>query len=46
MLFIDGWGYGKLGVAGSFGVDASMGIVASVLLGALLIWVTPRHEAC
>jgi PAT family beta-lactamase induction signal transducer AmpG len=43
MLFIDGWGYGKQGVAGSFGADALLGVVASVLLGALLIWVTPRH---
>jgi MFS transporter, PAT family, beta-lactamase induction signal transducer AmpG len=43
MLFIDGWGYGKQGVAGSFGADASLGVIASVLLGALLIWVTPRR---
>jgi PAT family beta-lactamase induction signal transducer AmpG len=43
MLMVDGWGYGKRGVAGSFAADASLGVVASVLLGALLIWVTPRR---
>jgi PAT family beta-lactamase induction signal transducer AmpG len=43
MLIVDGWGYGKRGVAGSFAADASLGVVASVLLGALLIWVTPRR---
>ena len=42
MLFIDGWGYDKHGVAGSFTADASFGLIASVLLGALLIWVARR----
>jgi PAT family beta-lactamase induction signal transducer AmpG len=45
MLFIDGWGYGKQGVAGSFVVDASLGVVASVLLGIVLIWITRRHSS-
>jgi PAT family beta-lactamase induction signal transducer AmpG len=44
MLFIDGWGYAKHGVPGSFTADASFGLIASVLLGALLIWVTPRRR--
>ena len=43
MLFVDGWGYTKQGVAGSFAADASLGVIASVLLGALLIWVTRRR---
>ena len=43
MLFVDGWGYAKQGVAGSFAADASLGLIASVLLGALLIWLTGRH---
>jgi PAT family beta-lactamase induction signal transducer AmpG len=43
MLLLDGWGYAKHGVAGSFAADASLGLIASVLLGALLIWVTPRR---
>jgi PAT family beta-lactamase induction signal transducer AmpG len=41
MLVVDGWGYGKQGVAGGFGVDAALGIVASALLAALLIWISP-----
>jgi MFS transporter, PAT family, beta-lactamase induction signal transducer AmpG len=45
MLFVDGWGYAKQGIVGSFFVDASLGIVASVLLGILLIWNTRRHRS-
>jgi len=45
MLVVDGWGYGKQGVAGSFAADAALGVVASVLLGALLIWFTLRRPA-
>jgi PAT family beta-lactamase induction signal transducer AmpG len=37
MLLIDGWGYGKQGIAGAFAADASFGILASVLLGVLLV---------
>jgi hypothetical protein len=44
MLFVDGWGYAKQGVAGSFAADASLGLIASVLLGALLMWITPRRH--
>lgn len=43
MLFIDGWGYARRGVAGSFAADASFGVVASVLLGALLLWNAQRR---
>jgi PAT family beta-lactamase induction signal transducer AmpG len=43
MLFVDGFGYAWQGVAGSFAADASLGILASILLGALLVWVTPRR---
>jgi MFS transporter, PAT family, beta-lactamase induction signal transducer AmpG len=45
MLFVDGWGYGQKGVAGGFAADAALGIVASVLVGALLIWAAPRRPA-
>ncbi len=37
MLLVDGWGYGKQGVAGAFAADASLGILASALLGLLLV---------
>jgi PAT family beta-lactamase induction signal transducer AmpG len=43
MLFIDGWGYAQQGVAGSFAADACFGIVASVLLGALLLAMASRR---
>ncbi len=43
MLVIDGLGYAKHGVAGSFAADASLGLIASFILGALLIWITPRR---
>jgi len=42
MLYADGWGYAKQGIAGSFVADASLGVIASVLLGILLIWVNLR----
>ncbi len=45
MLYVDGWGYAKRGIVGSFVVDASLGVVASVLLGILLIWVTRRRSS-
>jgi PAT family beta-lactamase induction signal transducer AmpG len=43
MLLVDGWGYEKQGVAGALAADASFGILASVLLGILLIATTPRR---
>jgi PAT family beta-lactamase induction signal transducer AmpG len=42
MLYVDGWGYAKQGIAGSLVADASLGVIASVLLGILLIWVNRR----
>ena len=38
MLFVDGSGYARGGVAGAYIADASSSFVACVLLGALLIW--------
>jgi PAT family beta-lactamase induction signal transducer AmpG len=45
MLMVDGWGYGRQGVAGGFAADAVLGIVASVLLAALVIGVAPRRPS-
>jgi PAT family beta-lactamase induction signal transducer AmpG len=42
MLLVDGWGYSKQGVAGAFAADASLGILASVLLAILLLWTSHR----
>lgn len=39
MLAVDGWGYGRGGVSGAFGIDAGLGIVACLLMGALLLFV-------
>ena len=39
MLAADGWGYGRRGVSGAFGVDAALGIAACLLMGALLFFV-------
>jgi PAT family beta-lactamase induction signal transducer AmpG len=44
MLFVDGFGYARHGVAGSFAADALVGIAASLILGAFLIWATPRRR--
>jgi PAT family beta-lactamase induction signal transducer AmpG len=45
MLFVDGWGYAKQNVAGGFAADASLGVIASFVLGALLIRIAPRRRA-
>lgn len=36
MLYVDAFGYARKGISGALGIDAVTGIVASVLLGALL----------
>jgi len=45
MLIVDGWGYSLHGVAGSYAVDASVSEVASLLLAALLVWLSRRSKA-
>ncbi len=43
MLLVDGWGYTYSGIAGSFSVDAALGLLSAATLGALLLWYTqPR----
>jgi len=44
MLFVDGSGYARHGVAGSYAADAGLGLFASLLLGAFLIWHTRRSK--
>lgn len=39
MLIVDGWGYGRWGVAGAFGVDAVVGALACLLMGLVLLFV-------
>lgn len=42
MLLVDGAGYARGGVAGSFAIDGMLGLAASLVLGGLLAWTAPR----
>jgi PAT family beta-lactamase induction signal transducer AmpG len=42
MLFVDGAGYGRHGVAGSYAADAGLSLTASLSLAAFLIWYSRR----
>lgn len=44
MLVVDGAGYSWRGVTGSYLADAGSGIVASVLLGLMLLWLGKRRR--
>jgi PAT family beta-lactamase induction signal transducer AmpG len=43
MLFVDGAGYERRGVAGSIAADAGLSLAASLLLGCFLIWRSRRN---
>lgn len=45
MLLVDGWGYVKGGVAGSFLADAGAGLIASAAMVAVLLVGSPRRTA-
>jgi PAT family beta-lactamase induction signal transducer AmpG len=45
MVVVDGWGYAWRGVAGSYATDAAVSLAASLLLVALLVWVSRRRKA-
>jgi PAT family beta-lactamase induction signal transducer AmpG len=42
MLYVDAFGFAHGGISGSLAADAITGIVASVLLGAMLLWLARR----
>jgi len=44
MLFVDGAGYKRHGIAGSFAADAGLSLTASLLLGTFLIWRSRRSS--
>jgi PAT family beta-lactamase induction signal transducer AmpG len=44
MLYIDAFGFTRHGIAGSLAIDAFTGIVASLLLGAMLLWLFRRQK--
>lgn len=45
MLVVDGWGYSRHGIAGGYAADATLSLTASLLLAAILIWLTRRKKA-
>jgi hypothetical protein len=45
MLYVDALGFTRGGIAGSFAIDAVTGIVASLLLLAMLAWIGKRQHA-
>jgi MFS transporter, PAT family, beta-lactamase induction signal transducer AmpG len=42
MIYVDAFGYGRGGIGGSLVVDAVAGIIASLLLGLMLMWLGRR----
>jgi PAT family beta-lactamase induction signal transducer AmpG len=45
MLYVDGAGYARHGLAGSYAADGLCGVLASALLGLLLVWLARRSTA-
>lgn len=49
MLVVDGWGYGRAGIAGAFATDAGVGVAACIAMGLMLLavnrWRTNREVA-
>ena len=45
MLYVDAFGFARGGITGSFAIDAITGILASFLLGAMLLWLSRRPKA-
>jgi MFS transporter, PAT family, beta-lactamase induction signal transducer AmpG len=37
MLVVDGWGYGRVGIAGAFATDAGVGVAACIAMGLMLL---------
>ena len=44
MLYIDAFGFAHGGIGGSMALDAITGMLASLLLGAMLVWLAPRPK--
>jgi MFS transporter, PAT family, beta-lactamase induction signal transducer AmpG len=45
MLYVDAFGFGRGGIDGSLAIDAITGIVATGLLGVMLLWLARRSKA-
>jgi len=44
MLYVDAFGFDRGGIAGSLAIDAVAGILASILLGAMLLWLARKPK--
>lgn len=45
MLYVDAFGFARGGISGSLAIDAITGILACILLGAMLMWVARKPKA-
>jgi len=45
MLYVDAFGFAHGGITGSLAIDAITGILASVLLGVMLVWLSLRRTS-
>jgi len=45
MLYVDAFGFAHGGISGSLAIDAITGILASVLLGVMLVWLSLRQTS-
>jgi hypothetical protein len=45
MLYVDAFGFTRGGIAGSMAFDAISGILASLLLGAMLLWLAHKSRS-
>ena len=45
MLYVDAFGFARGGITGSLAIDAITGILASALLGVMLVWLARRSKA-
>lgn len=45
MLILDGWGYGRWGLTGAFGVDAVVGGIACLVMALLLLSLGREHRS-
>jgi len=44
MLYVDAFGFARGGIAGSLAIDAITGILASILLGIMLLWLARKPK--
>lgn len=45
MLYVDAFGFSRAGISGSLAADAFAGILACILMGAMLLWLARKRNA-